>query len=95
MEEKVIFEYRAERNEDGYHYVMRRADQRLEIKSTLPLERFAEGHPARWAKRLHRMGHHAGRSRRAVRKTLDTFERMYRDIYGDEASSVEAPGTDV
>ena len=90
MEEKTIFEYRADHEDDGYHYVLSHGDRRIEIKSTVPLAGFAsKRHHARWAKRFHLMGHHKGRSPRAVRKTLDTIEGMYRDIYGNESSDPE------
>ena len=90
MEEKVIFEYRAEREENGYHYILSRGGRRMEIKSTVPLDGFAcEGHHARWARRLRHASRHGGMPRRAMRKTLDTFEQIYRDIYGNQASSPE------
>ncbi len=88
MAEKVLFEYRAEKERDGYHYILRRGDQSMEIKSTLPIREFASKRQhGGCARHLHHQDHHAVRSRRAVRKTLDAFEQMYREIYGNEATS--------
>lgn len=91
MAEKIIFEYRAEQQADGYHYTLSRDGQRIEIKSTLPLKGFAgRERRARWARRFHRhMGRCQQKSRQAVRKTLDAFEGMYQDIYGGAATGQE------
>jgi hypothetical protein len=89
MTEKVLFEYRAEREESGYRYEFRQGNRRVEIKSSTPLEGFTCMRPgAFWAKHARRAFRHGGTPHQAARKTLYTLERMYQDIYGEET---EAP----
>jgi hypothetical protein len=85
MAEKVLFEYRAECEESGYRYEFRQGSRHVEIKSSTPLEGFTCMRPsAFWAKHARRAFRHGGAPRRAARKTLDSLERMYQDIYGKE-----------
>ena len=89
MAEKVLFEYRAEREESGYRYEFRQGNRRVEVKSSTPLEGFTcIGRGAFWAKHARRAFRHGGAPHRAAQKTLRALERMYQDIYGEET---EAP----
>jgi hypothetical protein len=95
MAEKVLFEYRAEREESGYRYEFRYGNQRVEIKSSAP---FACRMPGIFGARLagakqgRRAFHHGGILRRKARKTLGALERMYQDIYGRD---IENPKPEV
>jgi hypothetical protein len=89
MAEKVLFEYRAEQEDDGYHYEFRRGDQHVEIKSSMPLTGLGgfgcRGRGAFWG--MHgRKGWRHGMPRRAARRTLDALEQIYRDVYGEAST---------
>jgi hypothetical protein len=87
MAEKVLFEVRLERREDGFHYEFHRGDQRVEIKSSVPLDRFAcRGHRLYWRDHPRWASRRLGKARRFSRKTLAALEKMYRDIYGKETA---------
>ncbi len=88
MIEKVLFEYRVERDESGYHYNFRRGDQSVEIKSSIPFNGFACRRGGRfWPKPAFRAGYQGSRRRHAARKTLDALEKLYQDIYGRQTES--------
>ena len=96
MAEKVLFEYRAEREGNGYKYEIRRGSEYVEIKSSMPLGRHAWKERARMKarRRARWFFQRAGMPRRKARRALDALEEMYQDIYGQGPESPEAePGT--
>ena len=89
MSEKVIFEFRARRAEDGVHYEVRHDAQ----------ESFRAIHPGRWMKGpphllragLHKRLRHGKRfAQRHMRQTLDSLESLYTDLYGEETNQSPA-----
>jgi hypothetical protein len=90
MAEKVLFEYRVERDESGYHYNFRRGDQSVEIKSSIPFNGSACRRGGRmWSKPAFRAGYHDISRRRAAQKALEALEKLYQDIYSRETESPE------
>ncbi len=89
MAEKVIFEFRAQRAEEGYQYEVRRGKKRFTVSK--PFEReccppvfvcFGPGIKSQnWSRRIR------DDSRRRMRETLDFFEGLYDDLYGEAESS--------
>jgi hypothetical protein len=82
MAEKVLFEFRAESEEDGYRYTFRRGEEFYEVKSSSPM---GPGFPFPGRAFWHGKAAHAfrQRSQQKMRKTLDALEQFYRDVYGE------------
>jgi hypothetical protein len=88
MAEKVLFEYRAAREENEYRYEFRQGNRWVEIKSSAPFAGFScMRRGAFWAKHTPRAFRNHGAPRRTARKTLRALERMYEDIYGKETGN--------
>lgn len=88
MAEKVIFEFRVKRDEDDCRFEVRRGEGCLsafgpDIGACCPPEGFhgmpQPGPPPGFPPGKHRLRHN-------MRETLDFFERMYDDLFGEEGS---------
>ena len=81
MSEKVLFEFRAEENEDGYSVIVKHDKEAL--SDWCPPIR---GHFFRSLKNdlMKGMRRHRRLSKRRMRRGLDFYERMYEELYGSE-----------
>jgi hypothetical protein len=77
MAERILFEFRTMRDEDGYRFEFRPGWGEGMVCGPFS---WAGCGPwtAEWAGRARE------RSRRSMRETLDAFKQMYRDLYGGE-----------
>ena len=85
MTEKVIFELRAEPSEEGTRYKVRRGDGDFKIlkpskRGFRPPILFC---PVPWVRGPWRSRRLRNKSRRRMRATLDFYEQMYDDLYGE------------
>jgi hypothetical protein len=84
MAEKVLFEIRGLENEEGYSFTCRHGQVVLSTcgpffwRCLIPFVRAgtSKSDLNKWAQSLRK------HSRRSVRRTLDSFEKMYDEIYG-------------
>ncbi|MEW5870214.1 MAG: hypothetical protein AB1894_13135 [Chloroflexota bacterium] len=74
MTEKVLFEYRSWKDQDGFHYTIN-GQAREDFSHCLAGQRRYARSPRRVQKRHKKMLKH-------MRGTLDFYERMYTDLYG-------------
>lgn len=88
MAEKVIFEFRARRDEDGCGFEVRHGQGHFtvlgpDIGACCRPGGIPGGPRAGGARRSHRR---SDKVRSHMRETLDFFERMYEDLFGEEES---------
>lgn len=80
MTEKVIFEFRVKHDEEGGGFEVRHGED-LGFWACCPPHDIPRPPSARWPKPPHsgrdRVRHH-------MRETLDFFEQMYDDLFGEE-----------
>ncbi len=89
MAEKVIFEFRAEEGEDGYRFEFRNPDLDcmgltpflMSCCQTAPMGGLFGGRAS--------SKHSRAKARRRMRNTLDFFQKMYDDLYGEDEVSGE------
>jgi hypothetical protein len=77
MAERILFEFCTLRGEDGCRFEFRPGGGEATVCGPFSWAGCGSW-SAGWADRVKE------RSRRTMRETLDTFERMYRDLYGGE-----------
>jgi hypothetical protein len=79
MAERILFEFRTKRDEDGYRFEFRPGEGELMVCGPFSWAGWGcRPSTSGWADRAWE------RSRRTMRETLDAFERMYEDLYGGE-----------
>ena len=84
MAERILFEFCTKRDEDGYRFEFRPGGGEGVVCGPFSWVGCGPGFGpcgpwwAEWADRAWE------RSRRKMRETLDSFERMYEDLYGGE-----------
>jgi hypothetical protein len=79
MSEKVLFEFRAEENEDGYNVIVKHDKEALSDWCPPIRGRFFQSLRKDVKKRMHR---HRRLSKRRMRRGLNFYERMYGELYG-------------
>ena len=79
MSEKVLFEFRAEENEDGYSVVVKHDKEALSDWCPPFSGRFFQSLRKDVKRRMRR---HRGLSKRRMRRGLNFYERMYEELYG-------------
>jgi hypothetical protein len=79
MSEKVLFEFRAEENEDGYTIFVKHDKEAFPAWCPSIGGRFFPFFKEDVVKRLHK---YRKFSKRRMRRRLDLYERMYEDLYG-------------
>ena len=81
MSEKVLFEFRAEENEDGYSVIVKHDKEALSDWCPAIRGRFFQSLKKDLRKRMrsYRMF-----SKRRMRRGLNFYERMYEELYGSE-----------
>jgi hypothetical protein len=90
MTEKVIFELRREQSEDGIRYKVRRGDGDFKVlkphkRGFHPPMLFC---PMPWMKMPWHSRRLRNKSRRRMRATLDFYEQMYADLYGEPEEGI-------
>ena len=81
MNEKVIFEFRVEENEDGYNYVFKHDKETFGDSGPSFMKRFFPSSTMGASKRLRKFRKLA---KRQMRRRLDFFEQVYDEFYGHE-----------
>jgi hypothetical protein len=79
MNEKVLFEYRVEENENGYTYVVKHDKEAFPFRFPFRAGRSSSSFKARMAKQFRRYRRF---SKQQMRRGLKIYERMYKDLYG-------------
>jgi hypothetical protein len=79
MSEKVLFEFRAEENEDGYSIIVKRDKEALSDWCPPIRGRFFQSLKNDLRKGMRR---HRRLSKRRMRRGLNFYERMYEELYG-------------
>ena len=78
--EKVLFEFRAEENEDGYTFEVKHDREAFPFMCPFTKGRSFSSIKADMAKHFRRYRRF---SRQQMRRGLKFYERMYKDLYGD------------
>ena len=81
MSEKVLFEFRAEENDDGYTFVVKHDKETFPSWGPSIIKRFL---PSCKEDAMERLRKHRKLSRRRMRRTLDFYETMYGELYGPQ-----------
>ncbi len=79
MSEKVLFEFRAEEDEDGYSFIVTHDKEAFPAWCPFIGDRFFPSFKESKEKRLHKYHRF---SKRWMRRRLALYERMYEDLYG-------------
>lgn len=83
MAERVIFEFRADHDEGGCGFEFRHSMDDLFSPSILACCRVMGVSGMPWAEGPRRSRRNRDKVRRHMRETLDFFERMYDDLFGE------------
>ncbi|MEA3441760.1 MAG: hypothetical protein U9R58_15905 [Chloroflexota bacterium] len=85
MTEKVIFEFRTRQDEKGMRYEIKYPADGIAVHAPAWKDFYPSFLPCSSSKReIKRACRLRLRSRWQMRKTLDFYERMYEDLYGEE-----------
>jgi hypothetical protein len=84
--EKVLFAFRAEENEDGYTFIVNHDKEAFPFRCP-----FIAGHsyPSFKADMVKQLRKFRRFSKRRMRRRLKIYERMYRDLYGTQKEDQE------
>lgn len=85
MTEKVIFEFRTKQDEKGLRYEIKYPAEGIAVHAPVRKDFCSPFIPCSSSKRdIKRVCRLRMRSSWQMRKTLDYYERMYEDLYGEE-----------
>jgi hypothetical protein len=86
MSEKVLFEFRAEENEDGYTFAVKHDKDAFPFLFPFMRGRLSPAAREKMAKRWQRFHKF---SKRRMRRKLNFYERMYEDLYSPQEEGEE------
>ncbi|OGO18370.1 MAG: hypothetical protein A2Z14_15485 [Chloroflexi bacterium RBG_16_48_8] len=86
MSEKVLFEFRAEEDEDGYTFVVKHDKEAIPAWCPAIKNR---SFPSLKEGAMKRFRKYRTLSKRRMRRRLNFFERMYEELYGPREKSEE------
>jgi len=84
--EKVLFEFRSEENDDGYTFVVNHDKEAFPFRCPFIAGRSTSSFKADMVKRLRKYRRF---SKQRMRRGLKFYERMYRDLYGAQEEDQE------
>jgi len=95
MSEKVIFEFRARHETDGYHYEVHSDEPHFQNTGSPNFSPFCGmppfahlTHCAPWAKGHRRFRKFKGKAGKRMHQALDSLEQIYQDLYKPEERPV-------